>query len=111
MTNGGVQWTACSALESSILDDAWCTDDEGTDDEERVSVRHDDDLDGGLWWNGAVDVLLPALRRGESHEHAIEVGWCGGPVGLPHRITVECVDEMGKGEVVSSTFVDLLPVS
>ena len=62
----------------------------------------------GLWWGGAVDTVLPVLEIGATHEHEVHVGWYETP-GTPYRITAECVGGEGMGDVVCTTFVDLLP--
>ena len=91
-------------------------EDAGAEDDDANSIVSVTELDGygemdeladGICWNGALDALVPTLAQGEVHEHIVGVG-CRDP-GRSYRLSVDCFDRLGAGDLISSTFVDLLP--
>ena len=111
---GGLQWRRAeviSAEESGAGEEI-----AGTEDDDANSIVSVTELDGygeadeladGICWDGALDALVPTLAEGEVHEHIVGVG-CRDP-GRSYRLSVDCVDRLGAGDLISSTFVDLLP--
>ena len=88
-------------------EEAKAEDQEGSDDDDKY------DEDGNrvaagppLLWSGALDVQLPSLGPGESHEHVLTVG-CGQRGVYRLAAQVLCAAADGGVETAGNSFVDM----